>query len=102
MTDPLRVRAVLFDIDGTLVDSLTAYRVVAERAAAPYGLTISDAVVREALNTTRPFWDLALPPDFADRAETMEKLPSACSAAPATPRCCRRPAPIGWSSRSPC
>src|SRR6266850_3187405 len=74
MSDPLRVRAVLFDVDGTLVDSLTAYRVVAERAAAPYGLTISDAVVREALNTTRPFWDLALPPDFADRAEMMETL----------------------------
>jgi len=74
MSDSLRVRAVIFDVDGTLVDSLAAYRVVAERAAAPYGLTISDAVVRDALNTTRPFWDLALPPDFADRAETMEKL----------------------------
>src|SRR3989442_6459825 len=74
MSDSLRVREVIFDVDGTLVDSLAAYRVVAERAAAPYGLTISDAVVRDALNPTRPFWDLALPPDFADRAETMEKL----------------------------
>lgn len=40
--DPLPVRALIFDVDGTLVDSLTAYRVVAERAAAPYGLTIGE------------------------------------------------------------
>ncbi|HEV8345131.1 MAG TPA: HAD family hydrolase [Vicinamibacterales bacterium] len=71
---PLPVRAVIFDVDGTLVDSLAAYRVVAERAAAGYGLTISDAVVREALNTTRSFWDLALPPDFPDRTQAMETL----------------------------
>ncbi|MBI3262737.1 MAG: DUF120 domain-containing protein [Acidobacteria bacterium] len=72
--DRLPVRALIFDVDGTLVESLTAYRVVAERAAAPYGLTISDAIVREALNTTRPFWDLLLPPDLADRASVMETL----------------------------
>lgn len=71
---PLPVRAVIFDVDGTLVDSLAAYRVVAERAAAPYGVTIADATVREALNTTRPFWDLALPADCADRAATMDAL----------------------------
>jgi HAD superfamily hydrolase (TIGR01509 family) len=71
---PLPVRAVIFDVDGTLVDSLAAYRVVAERAAAPYGLTIGDAVVREALNTTRPFWDIAVPPDFADRAAAVKMM----------------------------
>ena len=74
MSEPLPVRAVIFDVDGTLVDSLAAYRVVAERAAAAYGLTISDAVVREALNTTRSFWDIALPADFPDRAQAMETL----------------------------
>jgi len=72
--DPLPVRAVIFDVDGTLVDSLTAYRVAAERAAAGYGVTIADAVVREALNTTRAFWDLALPPDFPNRTQAMETL----------------------------
>jgi HAD superfamily hydrolase (TIGR01509 family) len=71
-SDPLYVRAVIFDVDGTLVDSLTAFRVVAERAAAPYGVTITDAIVREALNTSSSFWDLALPPDCADRIATME------------------------------
>jgi phosphoglycolate phosphatase-like HAD superfamily hydrolase len=57
---PCAARAVIFDVDATLVDSLTAYRIVAERAAAPFGVVITDAIVREALNTTRHFWDIAL------------------------------------------
>jgi HAD superfamily hydrolase (TIGR01509 family) len=72
--EPCAVRAVIFDVDGTLVDSLTAYRIVAERAAAPYGVMITDAMIREALNTTRHFWDIALPADFADRDRTMGVL----------------------------
>jgi HAD superfamily hydrolase (TIGR01509 family) len=73
-SEPMAVRAVVFDVDGTLVDSLQAFRMVAERVAAPYGVTITDAVVRDALNTTRSFWDLALPVDLADRAATMTAL----------------------------
>jgi HAD superfamily hydrolase (TIGR01509 family) len=71
---PLRVAAAIFDVDGTLVDSLAAFRVVAERAAAPYNLAISDAMVREALNTSQSFWQLALPPDCADRQEKVAEL----------------------------
>lgn len=75
-TDPLPVRAIIFDVDGTLVDSLAAYRIVANRAAGPYGLTITDAMVRDALNTTRHFWDLAVPADMPDRAAAIEALRS--------------------------
>ncbi len=71
---PLEVRAAIFDVDGTLVDSLTAFRIVAERAAAPYGLTIAEAHVKEALNTNRSFWDLAVPANYADRVATMDAL----------------------------
>jgi phosphoglycolate phosphatase len=73
-SEPFDARAVLFDVDGTLVDSLNAFRIVAERAAAPYGVTITEAVVREALNTTQPFWELALPVEWADRTATLEAL----------------------------
>jgi HAD superfamily hydrolase (TIGR01509 family) len=73
-SEPVEVRAVIFDVDGTLVDSLTAFRIVAERAAAPYGVSITDAAVREALNTTRSFWDVALPGDHADRAAAIDAL----------------------------
>jgi HAD superfamily hydrolase (TIGR01509 family) len=67
-------RAVLFDVDGTLVDSLTAFRVVAESAAAPHGLTITDEVVREALNGGRSFWELVVPGDWTDRAAFVRSL----------------------------
>jgi phosphoglycolate phosphatase len=71
---PLRVRAVLFDVDGTLVDSIEAYHRVAELAAAPYGISIPREAVRRALNTNEPFWELALPADLPDRAVLMPHL----------------------------
>jgi HAD superfamily hydrolase (TIGR01549 family) len=71
---PLSARAVIFDVDGTLVDSIEAYRTVAERAAAPLGLEITLAVVREALNTNQAFWDIVLPKDRPGRAEMVKQL----------------------------
>lgn len=71
----LQVRAVLFDVDGTLVDSVEAYRVVAEYAAAPYGIPITDDVVRHALNTNHPnFWDLVVPANRPNRAELIGEI----------------------------
>jgi HAD superfamily hydrolase (TIGR01549 family) len=74
VNDALAMRAVIFDVDGTLVDSLTAFRIVAEQAAAPYGLTIADSFVKQALNTTGSFWDLTVPAEFANRAATLAAL----------------------------
>jgi HAD superfamily hydrolase (TIGR01509 family) len=71
---PLPVRAVIFDVDGTLVDSLTAFRIVAERAAARHGLAISERAVRRALNTNQPFWDLVLPAEEPNRLEVIHRL----------------------------
>lgn len=71
---PLPVRAVIFDVDGTLVDSLEAYRVVAELTAAPYGITVTLDAVRHALNTGASFWELLLPGDHPDRAAMARRL----------------------------
>jgi phosphoglycolate phosphatase len=71
---PLPVRTVIFDVDGTLVDSLEAYRVVAELAATPLGLMITPGVVRHALNTGQNFWEMLLPADQPDRAEMIRQL----------------------------
>lgn len=72
---PLAARAVIFDVDGTLVDSVEAYRVVAERAAAPYGISITRDVVRHALNTNHPtFWNLVVPADQPNQAELITEL----------------------------
>jgi HAD superfamily hydrolase (TIGR01509 family) len=71
---PLPVSAVIFDVDGTLVDSLMAFRVVAEQAAAPHGFAITDAIVREALNGGRSFWELIVPDGYEGRAQLLASL----------------------------
>ncbi|MGH8247629.1 MAG: DUF120 domain-containing protein, partial [Gammaproteobacteria bacterium] len=69
------VRSVIFDIDGTLVDTIDAYRIVAERAAAPLGIAITRELVCEALN--RPdtsFWDRVLPESTTNRDRVKSAL----------------------------
>ncbi len=71
---PLSVRAVIFDVDGTLVDSLEAYRVVAELAAAPHGIAVTREMVRQAMNNDVVFWDLLIPAERPDRVEFVKQL----------------------------
>jgi len=69
---PLRVKAVLFDVDGTLVDSIPALLTVARRAAP--GLPVSEELVRRTLNEQRFFWDSLLPPEAPGRAERIAAM----------------------------
>lgn len=85
---PRSLSALLFDADGTLVDSLDAYRAVAERVAAPRGYRVSLEQVKAALNTDRSFWDLVLDghPDHSEervrslREETLRHWPDVLEA----------------------
>jgi len=63
---PLAVRAVLFDLDGTLVDSVSAYIEMARGAAAPFGLEVTGEQVRSALATGGSFWKGIVPEGRAD------------------------------------
>ncbi|MCL4294987.1 MAG: HAD-IA family hydrolase [Anaerolineae bacterium] len=75
INQPLSVQAVIFDVDGTLVDTVDAYHIVAELAAAPHGLHISRETVRYALNNNHPtFWELVTPLEHPYRLELMEAL----------------------------
>lgn len=79
VSQPLPVRAVIFDVDGTLVDSLEAFRVVAEKVVAPYGIEVTRADVCEAMNSNTHFWELVLPPDQPDRQAAIERLQTEAS-----------------------
>lgn len=63
---PLVAKAVLFDIDGTLVDSVSAYLEVARIAAQPYGLDVTERHVRHSLATGGNFWNGVVPEDRQD------------------------------------
>jgi len=61
-TVPVRNRrAVLFDVDGTLVNSIDGYRQAAELALGPYGWSVPEDAVSRALNFGEYFWDLVIP-----------------------------------------
>jgi phosphoglycolate phosphatase len=53
---PLAAKAILFDLDGTLVDSIGAYLEVARVAAKLYDLEVTEQQVRHALATGTNFW----------------------------------------------
>lgn len=58
-------RVALFDVDGTLVNSIDGYRLAAQRAVEPYGWCVSQEAVRRALNSGEQFWDLVVPVESA-------------------------------------
>ncbi|MAF82675.1 MAG: hypothetical protein CL797_01055 [Chromatiales bacterium] len=78
-------QAIIFDVDGTLLNSLDGYQLAASRATEAYGYSVSQADVRQALNSNQPFWDFIIPPDrqgdkrlIAElRAATMRHWPDA-------------------------
>ncbi|UCG71470.1 MAG: HAD-IA family hydrolase [Chromatiales bacterium] len=64
------VTAAIFDVDGTLVNSVDAYHIAAGRAAAPFGYEVTREAVRQALNGQYKFWELIIP-DAAARSDKM-------------------------------
>ena len=54
------VTTAIFDVDGTLINSVDAYHIAAGRAAAPLGYRVSRDMVREALNSQQPFWEIVI------------------------------------------
>ncbi len=67
-------RVVLFDVDGTLVNSLDGYRLAAAKAVEPYGWSVSHEAVRRSLNTGEQFWDLVLPVKMRGDLELIARL----------------------------
>ena len=76
---PLAAKAVLFDLDGTLIDSVGAYVEVARIAAQPHGFEVTERHVRNALATGGNFWKGVVPEDRRD-GEALRKSMSAHAA----------------------
>lgn len=73
---PLPAEAILFDIDGTLVDSARAYLEVAREAAAPHGLEVTEQHVRHSLASGSNFWKDVVPRDRSDYQAIMKSMTS--------------------------
>lgn len=71
---PLEIQAVIFDIDGTLIDTLEAYRVCTEKAFAPLQIPITTNIIRHYFATHQPFWKSLLPTDTSKHKLTVDDL----------------------------
>lgn len=71
---PLAVRAVIFDVDGTMLDSLPAFYEVARLAAEPHGYAVTLEQVRLALATNQSFWSDVVPAHLPNRHELMRSM----------------------------
>jgi HAD superfamily hydrolase (TIGR01509 family) len=63
---PLAAKAIIFDLDGTLVDSVGAYLEVARIAAKEHELEVTEEQVRHALCSGTNFWKDVIPADRHD------------------------------------
>ena len=71
---PLPAKAVLFDIDGTLVDSIGAFLEVARCAASLRGLEVNERHVRLSLANGTNFWNGVVPDDWIDAAVIRKEM----------------------------
>ena len=71
---PVRASAVLFDLDGTLVDTVGAFYLLAKLTGAEFGLEISKDRMYETLNHGISYWDHVVPASVENRPAMIEKL----------------------------
>jgi len=77
LQEPHAVKAAIFDVDGTLLNSLDGYRLAASRATRAHGYSVSLDHVRRALNSDQPFWDFIIPPGQRHDADLLAELRAA-------------------------
>ena len=71
---PVRASAVLFDLDGTLVDTVGAFYLLAKLTGAEFGLEISKDRMYETLNHGISYWEHVVPDSVEDRPAMIDKL----------------------------
>jgi len=71
---PLAAKAVLFDLDGTLVDTVGAYVEIARVAAGAHGFEVTERQVRESLCSGASFWKAIVPEAYPDGVAVRKAL----------------------------
>jgi len=75
ITTRLRPKAVVFDLDGTLVNSLEAFYQVALESARSHGKTVTREFVRASLDANNhAFWESVFTEDEPNREATIEQV----------------------------
>jgi HAD superfamily hydrolase (TIGR01509 family) len=68
-----KVEGIVFDVDGTLTDSIDSYYEVFRRAMEQIGIPVQRREVLNPMATGQPIWDWAIPRDIANREEKIQQ-----------------------------
>ena len=72
--EPVRASNILFDLDGTLVDTVGAFYLLAKITGAEFGLEVSRAGMYDTLNHGISYWDHVVPAAVENRPAMVHKL----------------------------
>ena len=65
--DPVKANTILFDLDGTLVDTVGAFYLLAKLTSKEFGLEISKSKMYETLNHGVSYWEHVVPAAMKDK-----------------------------------
>ena len=68
-----RIEGIVFDVDGTLTNSIEAYYEVFREVTAKFGIEVKREDVLEPMSTGSLIWDRAIPRHIADRDEKIKQ-----------------------------
>lgn len=71
---PVRAGTILFDLDGTLVDTVGAFYLLAKMTGGEFGLEVSKAGMYDTLNHGISYWDHVVPEAMENRPAMVHKL----------------------------
>jgi HAD superfamily hydrolase (TIGR01509 family) len=74
-----RIDGIVFDVDGTLTDSIEAYYEVFLEATSRFDIPIKREDVLEPMSTGSLIWERAIPKDIADRDEKIKQVSNVIS-----------------------
>lgn len=70
----LRIEGIVFDVDGTLTDSVEMYYEVFYEATARFGIHVNREDVLGPMATGSHIWDQAIPRDIPDREDKIKQI----------------------------
>lgn len=71
---PLTATTIIFDLDGTLLDTVDAFYILAKRTGDEFGIEMIQSRVYYLLNYGKPYWDDALSESISNRQSTIDQL----------------------------
>lgn len=71
---PVKANRIIFDLDGTLVDTVEAFYLLAKRTGDEFGVNMIQSQVYNLLNHGMPYWDSVLPESTPNRQYTIDQL----------------------------